>query len=425
MSEDELVFPLKCSIQNYAWGKLGHESEVASLQKASDPAFQIDESTPYAELWMGTHINCPSKVRTGRGSSLSLKDWITQHPLQLGDAVTKRFGNDLPFLFKVLSVNKSLSVQAHPNKVQAEKLHAKFPELYKDNNHKPELAIALTPFKAMCGFRPIQQVAEFLSRIEELRAVVGGPTSCKLISASKTMDMPLQREAMKDCFTSLMNQESGLVKSELKLLINRLQDLDSGGTDTSGFESETLYKLYNEFPGDVGCFTVYFLNIVTLQPGEGMFLEANLPHAYLSGDTMECMACSDNVVRAGLTPKYRDVHTLCEMLDYTGKPANKTKFPGKSVTENGVTITTFSPPIRDFAVKKFQTSPGVTALQLPALTSPSITIVIQGNGIANNPTLESSIPLNRGEIFFISVNQEVMIDVSSESMLLFQAYAAV
>ena len=71
-------------------------------------------------------------------------------------------------------------------------------------------------------------------------------------------------------------------------------------------------------------------------------------------DTMECVACSDNVVRAGLTPKYRDVHTLCEMLDYTGKPANKTKFPGKSVTENGVTITTFSPPIRDFAVKKFE-----------------------------------------------------------------------
>ena len=73
-------------------------------------------------------------------------------------------------------------------------------------------------------------------------------------------------------------------------------------------------------------------------------------------DTMECMACSDNVIRAGLTLKYRDVHTLCEMLDYTGKPANKTEFPRKSVTENGVTctITTFSPPIRDFAIKKFE-----------------------------------------------------------------------
>ncbi|XP_078312252.1 mannose-6-phosphate isomerase-like [Crassostrea virginica] len=140
---------------------------------------------------------------------------------------------------------------------------------------------------------------------------------------------------------------------------------------------------------------------------------------------MECMACSDNVVRAGLTPKYRDVHTLCEMLDYTGKPANKTKFPGKSVTENEVTITTFSLPIRDFAVKKFETSPGVTALQLPALPSPSITIVIQGNGVASNPTLESSLPVNRGEVFFTAINQTVTMEISSETMLLFQAYAAV
>ncbi|XP_078312247.1 mannose-6-phosphate isomerase-like [Crassostrea virginica] len=135
---------------------------------------------------------------------------------------------------------------------------------------------------------------------------------------------------------------------------------------------------------------------------------------------MECMACSDNVVRAGLTPSYRDVHTLCEMLDYTGKPANKTKFPGKSVTENGVTITTFSPPIRDFAVKKFETSPGVTSLQLPALPSPSITIVIQGNGVASNPTLESSLPVNRGEVFFTAVNQTVTMEISSESILLFK-----
>nr|XP_022337281.1 mannose-6-phosphate isomerase-like [Crassostrea virginica] len=425
MSEGELVFPLKCGVQNYAWGKVGRESEVAQLQKAADPTLQIEESTPYAELWMGTHINCPSKVRTAKGTNLSLKDWITQHPEQLGEAITKRFGGDLPFLFKVLSVNKALSVQAHPNKVQAEQLHRKFPDIYKDSNHKPELAVALTPFQALCGFRPVQQVADFLSKIEEFRAVVGGSNACKLISASKTLDMPLQREAMKDCFSSLMNQDPELVKSELKLLINRLQGLDSAGTDTSLWESRVLYKLYNEFPGDVGCFTVYFLNVVTLQPGEGMFLEANLPHAYLSGDTMECMACSDNVVRAGLTPKYRDVHTLCEMLDYTGKPANKTKFPGKSVTENGVTITTFSPPIRDFAVKKFETSLGVTSLQLPALPSPSITIVIEGNGVASNPTLESSLPVNKGEVFFTAVNQTVTMEISSEFMLLFQAYAAV
>ncbi|XP_056005097.1 mannose-6-phosphate isomerase-like [Ostrea edulis] len=425
MSEGELVFPLKCSVQNYAWGKVGKESEVASLQKAADPSWQIDESTPYAELWMGTHVNCPSKVRTPKGSNLSLKDWITQHPEQLGDPVRKKFGDDLPFLFKVLSVNKSLSVQAHPNKVQAEKLHKNFPDVYKDDNHKPELAVALTPFKALCGFRPIKEVAEYLSKIEEFRAVVGGPNACKLISASKTLEMPLQREAMKDCFASLMKQDPEIIQTQLKLLINRLQGLDSDGTDSCNFESEVLFKLYDEFPGDVGCFTVYFLNVITLKPGESMFLEANLPHAYLSGDTMECMACSDNVVRAGLTPKFRDVHTLCEMLDYTGKPANKTKFTGKSTTEGGITVTTFSPPIRDFALKRFQTEPGCNSLRLPALPSPSISIVIQGNGTASNSTLESTLPVNRGEIFFTSVNQEITIDVSSESMLLFQAYAAV
>ena len=73
-------------------------------------------------------------------------------------------------------------------------------------------------------------------------------------------------------------------------------------------------------------------------------------------DCMECMACSDNVVRAGLTPKFRDVHTLCEMLDYTGRPPIKTKFKGQVVTEDGVTITTFKPPINDFAVKKYEVS---------------------------------------------------------------------
>jgi mannose-6-phosphate isomerase len=76
----------------------------------------------FSQLWMGTHVNCPSKVRTHKGSNLSLKDWINQHPEQLGDPIRKKFGDDLPFLFKVLSVNKALSVQAHPNKVSIMKL---------------------------------------------------------------------------------------------------------------------------------------------------------------------------------------------------------------------------------------------------------------------------------------------------------------
>ena len=72
---------------------------------------------------------------------------------------------------------------------------------------------------------------------------------------------------------------------------------------------------------------------------------------------MECMACSDNVVRAGLTPKHIDVDTLCKMLDYSGKPIEKTKFKGRQSTdEAGCKISKFNPPIWDFAVTEVEVS---------------------------------------------------------------------
>jgi mannose-6-phosphate isomerase class I len=52
-------------------------------------------------------------------------------------------------------VEKALSIQAHPNKAHAEELHAASPHIYKDPNHKPEIAVALTHFEALCGFRPL------------------------------------------------------------------------------------------------------------------------------------------------------------------------------------------------------------------------------------------------------------------------------
>jgi len=45
----------------------------------------------------------------------------------------------------------------------AEKLHAANPTTYVDDNHKPELAIALTPFEALCGFRPKQEILKLLN----------------------------------------------------------------------------------------------------------------------------------------------------------------------------------------------------------------------------------------------------------------------
>ncbi|KAL8580920.1 hypothetical protein ACOMHN_039620 [Nucella lapillus] len=308
--------------------------------------------------------------------------------------------------------------------VHAEKLHRDKPEVYKDPNHKPEMAIALTPFLGLCGFRPIQEVAEFFKNVIELKAVVDPKYTMKLVSANCTMDKPLQREAMRDCFEGLMKADKAAVKRELDNLVQRIQTMQKNKEDVKPIEGDIILKVHSEFPGDVGVMCVFFLNVVRLAPGEAMFLEANLPHAYLSGDCMECMACSDNVVRAGLTPKLIDTHTLIEMLDYTGRPVSATKFLGIENRDSDVQTTIFRPPVPDFGVSKFEVPTGVKAFKLNAFESASICVVITGEGGARNSTLKAPLTLKRGSVFFVAAQQEVNIAVTSDSgMLLFQAYA--
>nr|KAG5697577.1 hypothetical protein BaRGS_019798 [Batillaria attramentaria] len=360
-------------------------------------------------------------VRPGHQDT-ALLDWVRDNPDCLGSEVREYFNNQLPFLFKVLSVRTSLSVQAHPNKVHAELLFKERPDLYKDPNHKPEMAIALTPFLGLCAFRPIQEVSNYLQHIEEFRNAVG-PNAIKLMTASRSMTMPLHLEAMKDCFSGLMESHKDDVKKELSNLVHRVQQKKQKGEDLKPLCGDILLKLHEEFPGDAGAFCVYFLNVVHLEPGEAMFLEANLPHAYLSGDCMECMACSDNVVRAGLTQKYIDKHTLVEMLDYSGRPVNRTKFRGIEDKQE-ISVTFFRPPVPDFGVTKFEVPAGVNKFKLHSMDSASICIVIYGQGTASNSTIESPVKLVRGTVFFISANQEVDVAVTSgEGMLMFRAYA--
>ncbi|BHF79545.1 hypothetical protein SprV_0702266600 [Sparganum proliferum] len=132
---------------------------VCQLKTASSPSFTCEPSKPYAELWMGTHPSGPSKFADQ--SSENLADYINKDTSVLGTESVKLFGKTLPFLFKVLSVNKALSIQAHPNKKLAEKLHADHPDVYKDDNHKPELAIALSDFEALLCFRPLEEILVF------------------------------------------------------------------------------------------------------------------------------------------------------------------------------------------------------------------------------------------------------------------------
>jgi mannose-6-phosphate isomerase len=143
------------AIKTYDWGKLGSSSTVAELAHLNDPSFVPQEDVPYSELWMGDHTSGFSRIKT---TLENLGDFIQKDK----DGNAGGFSN-LPYLFKVLSIRKALSIQVHPNKKEAERLHAEFPDIYKDPNHKPELAIALTEFHAMCGFRPYAEILGLLS----------------------------------------------------------------------------------------------------------------------------------------------------------------------------------------------------------------------------------------------------------------------
>ncbi|XP_076323686.1 mannose phosphate isomerase isoform X2 [Tachypleus tridentatus] len=407
------VFQLKCPVQKYAWGKLGLNSEVAQLKKSADTTFSVEECETYAELWMGTHPSGPATIINNPTlEGTLLKDWIIKHPESIGQKVEDKFGPDLPFLFKVLSVNKALSIQAHPTKEHAERLHQLMPDKYPDPNHKPEMTIALTPFEALCGFRPLSEIKMFFEVVPELKAVVG-EVAAELISAES-------RQTLKNCFTSLMTCPEESFKKHLHSLIKRLQDTKQEDKLDQKLRS-LLLRVHSQFPGDIGCFGVFFFNYIVLEPGEAMFLAANEPHAYLAGDCVECMACSDNVVRAGLTPKFKDVKTLCEMLTYQSRSVKDTLFPSVNDPCDKFVVT-YNPPVPEFAVSKIQIPAGTSSYELQVIDSGSILLILSGGAQARNATLGSgSLALSRGTIIFVSAGETLQLKDISKNMLMFRA----
>nr|CAD7569465.1 unnamed protein product [Timema californicum] len=400
---------LRCAVQQYAWGKHGLSSKVAQIAKNNDPDFVANELSPYAELWMGTHPNGPSVIKV---SGQELGDWILANTNTLGVKVMAKFGPQLPFLFKVLSVREALSIQAHPSKSHAEELHLLRPDIYKDPNHKPELAIAITPFEALCGFRLAREIAEFLKNIPELRVIVGEEVASKFVSS----DEANQQSALKECFQALMTASKPVIESNLIALVTRIASLDESGR--AEVLASLLCRLHSQFPGDVGCFAIYFLNFLALKPGEALYLGPNEPHAYLAGDCIECMACSDNVVRAGLTPKYKDVDTLCNMLNYTFESANSKLFA--PTRDNQFTVV-FRPPVPDFAVADINIPPSSPQFLLRPRDTASILLVLDGEG----STDYLGIYLNHGTVLFLPAGLQLNVTTSDHALHMFQAFANV
>ncbi|PVV03457.1 hypothetical protein BB560_002046 [Smittium megazygosporum] len=410
MTQPEIL-RLSCIPNNYHWGKLGSASKVAKLASA-DPSFKVDEKLHYSELWMGTHPSGMSSSFEDR--SVTLEKFIASNPSKiLGEKVAKKYNNQLPFLYKVLSIESALSIQSHPNLETAKELHKKFPDIYKDPNHKPEMALAISDFEAMSGFRSLDEIASFIEDVPELRAVLGNEISDNFIAVAKLPDSPSTKEqkklALKTAFTALMKTDPEVAAKYLASFLSRTKD--SLKTNPENV-LHLLHRLNDQYPLDIGLFCVFFLNIIKLAPGEGFFMGADEPHAYISGECIECMATSDNVIRAGLTPKFRDVETLLNTVTYDfGSPQSRifVPVPWKNSSKDHPSKFTslYNPPIDEFAVLKTELPPNSS--DSLKINGPSILIAVEGSGSIHSSS--TSLPLASGFVYFIPAN--VPFEISS------------
>ncbi|KAL8472592.1 hypothetical protein ACS0TY_029698 [Phlomoides rotata] len=412
------IVKLRCAVKNYDWGKVGDESAVARLY-AKNSGEAVDSAEPYAELWMGTHESGPSYVvvpaevnggfeRDGdfkpkHGNLVSLNDWIERNPSVLGDKVLKKWGPSLPFLFKVLSVGKALSIQAHPDKDLAVILHKQQPGVYKDGNHKPEMALALTEFEALCGFVSFEELKTVVHSVPEIIEVVGSSCADQVLNMCEVDGEKKLKEVLQSLFTALMSASKLVISEAISKLISRL-NLKRELRELSVKEALVL-RLEKQYPGDIGLIAAFLFNFVKLNPGEALYLGSNEPHAYIHGECVECMATSDNVVRAGLTPKNRDVETLCSMLTY------KQGFPEilHGVPSNPYTIK-YIPPFDEFEVDRCNL-PQDASTVFPAVCGPCVFVVGEGEGTMR--VASSKEVVSEGDVLFAPANSDITVETIS------------
>jgi mannose-6-phosphate isomerase len=276
------VQPLTGAIKNYAWG-----SRTALAELAGRP---VPSELPEAELWLGTHPAGPSQVTaTGRSLAEHIADDPARH---LGDRTLSRFGAQLPYLLKLIAVAEPLSLQAHPGAADA--IDGYRCGTYPDPWPKPELVCALTPFTALAGFHPAEESAGLLTALN----VPISTDAAALIREGRTVDA-------------------------LRLLLEHPEDTHAAVTAAatlSGPDHRLTTTLAERHPGDPGCLAPLLLRRHVLAPTEALFLGPGVLHCYLNGLAVEVMAASDNVVRAGLTRKQRNVPELLTILDPAAVP---------------------------------------------------------------------------------------------------------
>lgn len=376
------IAKLSNTIQPYDWGSTTLIPSYLGIEN--------QDGGPMAELWMGAHSKAPSRIILDHDAQ-SLDSVILKRPIAtLGTEVTKRYDGELPFLFKVLAAARGLSIQAHPNREQARAGFAReeaagvpldSPERnYKDRNHKPEIICALSEFWALCGFRPIRQIArEFRGKhfdvlsdhVEGLRRDRDGALSAFFEAIIRSAD----------------EQRSSLIRAALE---HAEGNAGSGAMDRYYWVKE----LHRQFGEDIGVLAPLYLNCVRLRPSEALFLSAGVLHAYLSGIGVELMANSDNVLRGGCTSKHVDVDELLSVLTFDGAEAEV--LFGRRVSDVELV---YDGDASEFQLTKLVLD-GTAPRAVETAESPEIMLCTDGN-LTMSDESGIDLPVQRGESVFV------------------------
>lgn len=313
------------------WGKKANVSIIGRLGE------KTNSNERYGELWLGAHNTLSSELIIDN-KVVSLYELIQQKPNEiLGEDNAKNFGSSLPFLLKILSVDVPLSIQLHPSPELALALHQKDPGNYPNSNHKPEIAYALTKVDLLYGLRSVTEIIKDLSALPEIPDFLD--FTSKQLKAIKS-------EQLQTITKKIYSLPQDLLSEYLMKLNKYLQNKS---------ESKTLHEklftdLYTNYPSDPGMIFLFMMNYISLNPGEAVYTPTSVPHAYLSGEMIECMTNSDNTIRGGLTNKYIDISSFLEALNYQETPLAKIPYKPSTTYNNAQSYN----PSKEFSLKIFK-----------------------------------------------------------------------
>ncbi|MGZ3845770.1 MAG: mannose-6-phosphate isomerase, class I, partial [Flavisolibacter sp.] len=382
------VFRLKGVVQHYSWGGYQFIPQLLGVDNK--------QHKPFAEYWMGAHQNHPAHINGNE----ALNDFIAQNAQEvLGNWVNKKFGS-LPYLLKVLDVRQMLSIQVHPSKEAAEasfehenrkNIPANAPHRnYKDQNHKPELMVALSDFWLLHGFKKKEELIQILNAKAELQFL---------------MDIFI-KSGYKGLYEEVMLMGQERVNKTLLPLLDKVAPLYKEGAIEKDKEDFWAARAALDFCKngrvDRGIFSIYLFNLVHLKEGEGIFQASGLPHAYLEGQNVEIMANSDNVLRAGLTDKHIDVPELLKHVKF------ETTIPNILKPQSNHKV--FTSPAEEFELQEYSLREGVAE----RIRSTTGEIFFLMDGTLTVDADGKSMQMEKGECIFVTAGTELVVKPSTE-----------